>query len=69
MHKQMFELAVELRDDGAISITQPAGMDEPSVIFIAPEQVSIVVEWLHEAAARAVTKGLMPDSRPRLDAG
>jgi hypothetical protein len=64
MHKQMFELAVELRDDGAISITQPAGMDEPSVILMAPEQVSIVVEWLNEAVARAVTKGLMPVARP-----
>jgi hypothetical protein len=63
MHKQMFELAVELRDDGAISITQPAGMDEPSVVLIAPEQVSIVVEWLNEAAARAVTNGLMPGAR------
>jgi hypothetical protein len=60
MHKQMFELAVELRDDGTIAITQPAGMDEPSVIFIAPEQVGIVVDWLNEAVARSVTKNAMP---------
>lgn len=65
MRKQMFELLVELRDDGTIAITQPAGVDEPSVVFIAPEQVAIVVEWLNEAAARAVTKGLMPDSQSR----
>ena len=44
MHKQMFELGVELGDDGVISITQSAGMVEPSKIFIAPEQVGIVVE-------------------------
>lgn len=60
MHKQMFELSVSLRDDGAIAITQPDGMDEPSVVLLAPEQVAIVVGWLNEAAARAVTKGLMP---------
>ena len=62
MHKQMFELSAELRDDGAIAIAQPAGMDEPSVVLIAPEQVAIVVDWLSEAAARAVTKGLMSGS-------
>jgi len=62
MHKQMYELSVALRDDGTIAITQPAGMDEPSVVFIAPEQVAIIVDWLNEAAARAVTKGLMSGS-------
>jgi hypothetical protein len=40
-------------------------MDEPSVVLIAPEQVAIVVEWLNEAAARAMTKGLLPSSRPQ----
>lgn len=59
MHKQMYELSVELRDDGVIVITQPNGMDDPSVVLVAPEQVSVVVDWLNEAAARAVTKGLM----------
>ncbi|MGO4479757.1 hypothetical protein AB4Z32_26310 [Massilia sp. 2TAF26] len=59
MHKQMFELSVELRNDGTIAITQPAGMDEPSVVLIAPEQAAVVVDWLNEAAARALTKGLM----------
>lgn len=63
MHKQMYELSVELRDDGTIAITQPEGMDEPSVVLVAPEQVVILVDWLNEAAARAVTKGLMPSSR------
>ena len=59
----MYELSVELREDGMIAITQPAGMDEPSVILVAPEQVAIVVDWLNEAVARAVTKGIMPGSR------
>lgn len=65
MHKQMYELSVALQEDGAIAITQPAGMDEPSVILVAPEQVAIVVEWLNEEAARAMTRGLLPSSRPQ----
>lgn len=28
MRKQMYELSIELRDDGAIAITQPDGLDE-----------------------------------------
>lgn len=63
MNKQMYELSVELRGDGTIAITQPAGMDDPSVVVVAPEQVAIVVEWLNEAAARAMTRGLMPSSQ------
>jgi hypothetical protein len=59
----MYELSVALRDDGTIAITQPVGMDEPSIVLVAPEQVAIVVKWLNEAAARAVTKNLMPSSR------
>jgi hypothetical protein len=65
MRKQMYELSVALQDDGAIAITQPGGMDEPSVVLIAPEQAAIVVEWLNEAAARAMMKDLMPSSRPQ----
>ncbi|QBE66341.1 hypothetical protein EWM63_27990 [Pseudoduganella lutea] len=59
----MYELSIELRDDGTIAITQPAGIEEPSVVLVAPEQVAIVVDWLNEAAARAMTKGVMPASR------
>lgn len=59
MRKQMFELSIELREDGAIAITQPEGMDEPSLVLIAPEQVDIVVEWLNEAKAKAIANGLV----------
>jgi hypothetical protein len=59
MRKQMLELSVELRDDGAIAITQPDGLEEPSVVLIAPEQVGVVVQWLNEAMAKATAKGLV----------
>jgi len=59
MKKQTFELSVELREDGVVEILQPNGMEEPSIVLIAPEQVSVVVDWLNEAAAKAVASGLM----------
>jgi hypothetical protein len=40
----MFELGLSFAMKERFLITQPAAMDEPSVILIAPEQVGIVVE-------------------------
>jgi hypothetical protein len=55
----MFELSVELRDDGTVEISQPNGLEEPAVVLIAPEQVGVVVEWLQEAAAKVVANGFL----------
>ena len=52
MKKEMYEIAVELRD-GIISINSPdRGMGEGEVFFTV-EQAHLVIKWIQEAVEEA----------------
>ncbi len=58
MNKQMREVAVRTTTEGKIEIAQDVGAGEEHYIDVHPEQVEMLVQWLHEA--KEEIEGEMP---------
>lgn len=53
----MNQICVYTTEGGAIAISQSDPLDtEDQVVFMQPEQVAMVVQWLTQEAARAMGK-------------
>ena len=50
MKKLMNNVSVEIKDDEII-ITQSNPTDDDANIFLHPEQIELVCQWLHDAKA------------------
>jgi hypothetical protein len=63
--KQTTQIVVRVDDQqGMVFIEQPDSSGEGDCIIVSPEQIPLLIEWLHEAKAEADeldrTKGRQP---------
>ena len=57
MNKEALGLAVETTEDGLIRIVQPDALAEQALaVVLHPEQVDLLIKWLHEAKDELVDK-------------
>lgn len=53
---KMYEIEIDVTENGDVRITQEVGIDDAMVILIHRDQVELICKWLKDAASDSIVK-------------